>query len=125
MSSTAASEFLAMKSLTSFAGAHHFLMNAVMSSPYFSPSARRDLLEILEYIARDNPGAALGHVERLEETCQMLAENPHSGTARDDLMPNLRAWSAGNYVIFFRAADDGIEVERVVHGARDYGKLFE
>ena len=96
-----------------------------MSRPYFSPSARRDLLEILEYIARDKPGAALRHVERLEEECWALANNPQMGAARDDLLPHLRAWSVGKYVIFFRPADDGIEVVRVVHGARDYGKLFE
>jgi toxin ParE1/3/4 len=83
------------------------------------------LSEILEYIARDKPGAALRHVDRLEEACWMLARNPASGTARDDLIPGLRAWSVGDYVIFFRRADDGIEVIRVVHGARDYGQLFE
>ncbi|MCI0334122.1 MAG: type II toxin-antitoxin system RelE/ParE family toxin [Planctomycetes bacterium] len=76
-------------------------------------------------MAHDKPGAALRHVERLEEACWMLAKNPQSGAARDDLIPNLRAWSVGKYVIFFRAADDGIEVVRVVHRARDYGKLFE
>jgi len=96
-----------------------------MSRPYFSPSARRDLLEILEYIARDKPGAALRHVERLEESCRTLAKNSQLGTVRDDLLPNLRDWPVGKYVIFFRPADDGIEVVRVVHGARDYGKLFD
>ncbi len=96
-----------------------------MKRPFFSPSSREDLREILEYIARDNPGAALKHVERLEQTCLMLAENPQMGTARDDLLPNLRAWSFRKYVIFFRPASDGIDVVRVVHGARDYGKLFE
>ena len=30
-----------------------------MSRPYFSPSSRRDLADILELIARDKPGAAL------------------------------------------------------------------
>jgi toxin ParE1/3/4 len=96
-----------------------------MSRPYFSPSARRDLLEILEYIARDKPGAALRHVDRLEEACWKLAKNPQLGSERDDLLPNLRAWSVGKYVIFFRPAEDGVEVVRVVHGARDHGKLFE
>lgn len=96
-----------------------------MNRPFFSPSSRDDLREILEYIARDNPGAALRHVERLEEACWMLAKNSQMGTARDDLRPNLRAWSVGKYVIFFRPATDGIDVVRVVHGARDYGMLFD
>ena len=96
-----------------------------MNRPFFSPSSRKDLHDILEYIARDNPGAALRHVERLEEACWMLAKNPQMGTSLDNLLPNLRAWPVGQYVIFFRPTNDGIDVVRVAHGARDYGTLFE
>jgi len=96
-----------------------------MSRPFFSPSSQQDLREILEYIARDKPGAALRHVERLEQACWMLAKNREMGTSRDDLLPNLRAWSVGKYVVFYRPTDDGIDVVRVVHGARDFGKLFD
>jgi len=96
-----------------------------MSRPYFSPSSRRDLNDILDYIARDKPGAALRHVERLEEACWMLAANPEMGAARDDLLPRLRVWSVAKYAIFYRQSEDGIEVVRVVHGSRDFGLLFE
>jgi len=58
-----------------------------MSEPCFSPTSQRDLREILEYIARDKPGAALRHIEKLEETCWFLAGNPEAGTLRDDLLP--------------------------------------
>lgn len=67
-----------------------------MSRPFFSPSSRSDLHEILENIAKDKPGAALRHVERLEEACWTLARNPGIGTARDDLLPGVRALSVGN-----------------------------
>jgi hypothetical protein len=40
-----------------------------MNRPYFSPISRQDLRDILEHIAKDKPGAALSHVERLEEAC--------------------------------------------------------
>jgi len=96
-----------------------------MSRPFFSPSSYQDLREILEYISLDKPIAALRHVEKLEEACWMLARNPKMGTARGDLMPLLRVWSVGKYAIFFRRADDGIEVVRVVHGARDFDALFK
>lgn len=95
-----------------------------MSQPFFSPSARQDLFEILERIARDKPGAAVQFVERLEEECRLLAANPSVGTSRDDLLPNLRCWSVGNYVICFRQADDGVEIVRVLHGARDLAALL-
>jgi toxin ParE1/3/4 len=96
-----------------------------MKRPFFSPSSRDDLRDVLEYIAQDNPGAALRHVERLEQACWMLAENPQMGTSCEDLLPSLRAWSVGRYIIFFRPANDGIDVVRVIHGARDYRTLFE
>jgi toxin ParE1/3/4 len=79
---------------------------------------------MLESIAKDKPGAALRHVERLEAECWMLAANSGIGTLREDLLPGLRCWSVGNYVIYFRPKGDGIDVVRVVHGARDEGALF-
>jgi toxin ParE1/3/4 len=95
-----------------------------MNRPWFSPSAKRDLLAMLEHIARDKPGAALQYVERLESECWMLAANSAIGTSREDLLPGLRCWSFGNYVIFFRPTSDGIDVVRVVHGSRNEGALF-
>jgi toxin ParE1/3/4 len=94
-----------------------------MRRSFFSPSSRHDLIEILEYVAKDKPGAAVRLVERLEDSCRMLAKNSELGTARDDLKPGIRAWAVGQYVIFFRRVRDGIEVVRVVHGARDAGTV--
>jgi toxin ParE1/3/4 len=57
-----------------------------------------------------------------------LAEHPETGTLREDLRPNLRVFSprkpAHNYLVFFYPIDDGIEVNTVVHGARDYPSLL-
>ena len=41
------------------------------------------------------------------------------GQQRDDLRPNLRSFTHGNYVAFFYPMAEGIEVAAVVHGARD------
>jgi toxin ParE1/3/4 len=95
-----------------------------MSRPYFSPSSRQDLLDILEYIARDKPGVASAFVEKLESECWLLAQNPELGSLRHDLMSGLRCWSVGNYVIYYFATSDGIDVARVLHGARNVGRLF-
>ena len=46
------------------------------------------------------------------------------GTARPDLGEDLRVFSHKRYVIVYRALADGIEVLRVVDGARDYPSLF-
>jgi toxin ParE1/3/4 len=96
-----------------------------MSQPFFSPSSRQDLRDILEYIAKDKPGAALKYVERLEDECWMLARNSEIGGLRSDLIPDLRCWSVGSYAIYYRPAKDGVEIVRVVHGSRDIGRLFQ
>lgn len=90
----------------------------------FSPTARRDLGKILNDIARDRPKAAVAFVERIEQKCRMLAESPEMGFLRDELAPGLRAWPVAKYVIFYRETLDGIDIVRVVHGARDLDRLF-
>jgi len=47
------------------------------------------------------------------------------GFRRDDLAPELRAWPVGNYLIFYRVQNNTVDIVRVIHGARDLGKLFE
>jgi len=36
----------------------------------------------------------------------------------------LRGFSVGNYLIFYRQIENGIEVERVLSGYRDFNALF-
>ncbi|MSR58851.1 MAG: type II toxin-antitoxin system RelE/ParE family toxin [Planctomycetaceae bacterium] len=96
-----------------------------MCLPFFTPSARRDLIEIFEYISRDKPGAASRLVDRLESKCVSLATNPDVGFRRDELAVGLRVWPVESWLIFYRLVDSDIEIVRVVHGARDLPHLFE
>ena len=41
------------------------------------------------------------------------------GTARDNLGRGVRSFPVGNYLVLYRIIPDGIEVARVLHGARD------
>ncbi|MEC4880962.1 MAG: type II toxin-antitoxin system RelE/ParE family toxin [Scytonema sp. PMC 1070.18] len=81
--------------------------------------AEEDLIEIWLYIAADNPVAASELVDRIEAKCQMLADSPKLGPARPDIAPELRYSPVGRYVILYREIPGGVEVVRVVHGARD------
>ena len=95
-----------------------------MSRYRVSPQAREDLKDIHRYIARYNPVAA-GRLRRLFfEKFRLLAGEPLMGQACPELRPHLRAFTVGNYVIFFVPTPFGIEVERVLHGARDLESLF-
>ncbi len=95
-----------------------------MREPLFSPMAVEDLDGILEYIARDNPAAAVRFVETLKEKCNTLARFPLLGASRDQLAERLRVFSVGNYAIYYRPEGESLRIERVLHGARDADTLF-
>jgi toxin ParE1/3/4 len=92
-----------------------------MALPRFTTDASRDLEEIVHYIGARNPGAATRLTDRLETECWRLAREPGIGQLRPDLAPGLRFCPVGNYLIFYRESAEGIQVIRVLHGARDYG----
>ena len=96
----------------------------MMPRVIYAPQAEDDLIDVIEYIAKDKPAAARRWLEEIRSTCEMLATRPEVGEHRPDLgMPGCRSFSFGSYVIFFRRANDGIEVARIIHGSRDIGRL--
>jgi toxin ParE1/3/4 len=85
----------------------------------YSHRSRLDLISILEYVGRDNAPAAERLIARLEERCNLLAQFPDLGTRVRQFGENARLFSSGSYVIYYHAIEGGIEVARVLHGARD------
>lgn len=80
----------------------------------------RDITGISNYIALRSVDAAVSTLNRVEETCQLLAENPGLGEVRTGFgVPGCRSFTVSRYVIFFRPNEHGIEVARVLDGSRD------
>ena len=96
-----------------------------MSSLGFSPRAEQDLIDIWDFIAQDDIDAADRVRDDIEQKCETLAQTPGMGRARDELVPSLRSFPVGKYVIFYRPIEDGIEIARILHGARDLKSIFE
>ncbi|WP_417735475.1 type II toxin-antitoxin system RelE/ParE family toxin [Rosistilla oblonga] len=95
-----------------------------MAHVIFSPEADDDLVAIVDYIARDKPMAARQWLSEILKTCEMLANQPGVGEDRKGFgVTGCRSYSVGQYVVFFRAREDGIEVSRVIHGSRDMTNL--
>jgi len=88
------------------------------------PLAAADIAEIWDYIAEDSIDQADAWVDRLDETLRLLATQPRMGRARDELSPGVRSMPFGRYVIFYEPLDDGIDVVRVLHSARDVDAQF-
>lgn len=92
-----------------------------MSRPRFTAAACCDLEEIVRYIGARDPNAATRLTDRLEAECWQLARHPALGQPRPDLVVGIRFFPVGNYLIFYRESAEGIQIIRILHGARDYG----
>lgn len=86
------------------------------------PRAQLDLIEIWTYIADDNEAAADRLLRRIDSTLHMLAGTPLAGRARPELRPEIRSFPVGNYVIFYTAQPNAIDVVRVLNRYRDIGE---
>jgi toxin ParE1/3/4 len=64
-------------------------------------------------------------VDKLDEKFALWATQPLMGRSRDELAPGLRSFAFGRYVVFYEPLADGIDVVRVLHGARDIDANFE
>jgi toxin ParE1/3/4 len=88
------------------------------------PSVRRSKLSEDDYraawhfIAADNPDAADAFLRKIDAKLNLYAAHPQMGTNRSRLGRGLRSFPVGNYLVFYRIASDGIELVRVLHGAR-------
>ncbi|MEO5759519.1 MAG: type II toxin-antitoxin system RelE/ParE family toxin [Mesorhizobium sp.] len=88
------------------------------------PEAEADIEAIALYIAEDSPSAALRWYEEIHAQCRRIADMPGMGIARPEVRPGLRTFSAGNYLILYRQIENGAEIVRVIHGARQWHKLL-
>ena len=90
------------------------------------PRARADLLEIWHHIAADNRGAADRVGERVDAAIRGLVLMPGKGHARADVKdPKYRFWAVFSYVIAYQYDDTTLTVVRVVHGRRNFRRLFK
>jgi len=96
-----------------------------MSSYSFSDQAVRDLDEICNYLAQDNPKAASMLFDAIRKKCKLIASFPKMGKNYHKLRSNLRGFLVDDYIIFYYPRQEGIYVVRVVSGYRDLEYLFD
>jgi len=85
-------------------------------------SVRRDLLDILTYVAEESGSVAVAQrfVAQLRSRCHALASKPGTlGRARPELHPDIRSVAHKGYVIFFCYAEDQLQVVNILEGHRD------
>ena len=84
--------------------------------------AEADLVEIGDFIAKDNPSAAERYIRRLRDRIEVLREFPEAGH-RIRKRSNVRALVERPIIIVYALKADRIEVLRFWHGARGRPKI--
>jgi toxin ParE1/3/4 len=91
-----------------------------------TPQAVQDLLEAWEYIAvtAGNPSAASGVLRRIDAVLEHLLKHPEIGERYQRRQWEVRLFPVGSYILVYRSVDMGIELIRVLHGARQWEELL-
>ncbi|MDQ2746760.1 MAG: type II toxin-antitoxin system RelE/ParE family toxin [Acidobacteriota bacterium] len=88
-------------------------------------TARDDLKQIWIYSAERSRDSADKLLRELAKKFELLAENPKLGRSQNEFIYNLRGFPYKNYTLFYFPTEKGIEIYRVLHGARNIEDLFE
>ena len=89
-----------------------------------SPLIKKDLDEIADWIAQDNPRRAVKIVRELRAEFNRIAQNPMLYQLRPDIGEDVRLASLGHHVILFWIDGDVVRFERVVYGGRDLPSFY-
>lgn len=92
-----------------------------------TPLAQEDIIDIWHYIAVENKSVinADRFIDKMDAQLVFLSDNPRIGVLKPQYMQGLYQFVFGNYLIFYFPIEEGIEVVRVLHGARDLWRLFQ
>jgi toxin ParE1/3/4 len=86
----------------------------------WSPSSRRDLIEIYRYFSRvASDEVAEQILKEIDVAVERLTTNPSIGTPRFEIFPDHRAVYAHPYTILYRSTNDVVQISRVVHERRE------
>ena len=89
-----------------------------------------DFREIIAHLEADDPDVAIRFINRVEETVQFLERLPGVGDPAPFTDPRYRGVRRSTvrkfrkHVIYYREIPDGIELLRLLHGARDIRRIF-
>lgn len=95
-----------------------------MKKVFYSDAAEQDLDDIAAWIGKHNLAAADRLLEDVDRVLALTLDFPGIGEAVDRYAPGMRRITLGSYVIYYFHVEAGLEVARVVHGARNVGKIF-
>jgi len=94
-------------------------------------AADRDVVEIYVRLALDSIEVAERFVDDVEQAVQFVRNSPRAGRLggwTSGALKGLRVWRLpqfASHLLFYRPFEGGIEVVRILHGARDLPSILE
>lgn len=100
-----------------------------MSDKYtlkYLPIAQEDLVDIFDWIAKDNVGRALSFVDKLDKRIGILEKQLLLG--KEPRYQKLREYGyrvliIESYLVFYIVRGTVIEIDRVIHGSRSLEEI--
>ena len=97
-----------------------------------TPAARIDAVEIAVFLGTEaSVDVANRFLDAIESAYEQLAKMPQLGSryrTTNPALEHVRKWRVPdfpNHLIFYRPIKSGVEVVRVLHGARGLGRLLD
>lgn len=86
----------------------------------YSALARKDVQSIKTWTFRNfGPAKAKHYVRQIQQSMDLVVENPGLARSADHLEPGLQRIESGSHVIYFRFTETSINIMRVLHGRQD------
>lgn len=91
------------------------------------PSAKQDLLDIIDYLNTLSRDAALRYYELLIQEISSLSAMPERWPRPKDLTlaaKGYRYMVVENYLVFYVVDRDTVQIRRILYGRRDYSSIL-
>lgn len=91
------------------------------------PTAKQDLIDIIDYLNTLSPEAALRYYDLLTEQIASLSHMPERCPRPKDLALAARGYRClvvEKYLVFYVVDGDTVQIRRILYGRRDYTALL-
>ena len=91
------------------------------------PTAKQDLLDIIDYLNTLSPDAALRYYDLLTEEIASLSKMPKRCPRLKDLALAAKGYRyliVKDYLVFYVVSGQTVQIRRILYGRRDYQALL-
>jgi len=97
-----------------------------MKQVRFSAHAELDLDGIWQYVAVQSGSFETANkvLDEIGRHIVLLRHTPLAGRRREDIRPEMRSFTAGSYMIYYRVVEGQVVISRIIHGSREQTAAF-